>query len=107
MIIQQRTAAAPTRSLDILLSSIAKFCIPKTLWQVLRKDVTFQEIEFRCQQIAHVRDIAEREHNIPISINALAMAFECPRSRVQSPSPMPCRRQDSESEIFRNISGIV
>jgi hypothetical protein len=32
----------------------------------------------------HVRDIAEREHNIPISINVLARTFDCPRSSVQS-----------------------
>jgi hypothetical protein len=43
-----------------------------------------QQIEFRCQQIADVRDIAENEHHIQISINALARAFECPRSLVQS-----------------------
>jgi hypothetical protein len=34
--------------------------------------VTFQEIEFDCQKIASVRDIAEGEHNIPISVNGLA-----------------------------------
>jgi hypothetical protein len=36
------------------------------------------------QQIAYVRDVAEREHQIPISINALASAFNCPRSSVRS-----------------------
>jgi hypothetical protein len=28
--------------------------------------------------------MAEREHNIPISIDALARAFDCPRSSVQA-----------------------
>jgi hypothetical protein len=32
----------------------------------------------------YVRDIAEREHNVPISINVLARAFDCPRNSVQS-----------------------
>jgi hypothetical protein len=44
----------------------------------------FPTIPIPCQQIVYVRDIAEREHNIPISINALARAFDCPRSSVRS-----------------------
>jgi hypothetical protein len=38
---------------------LAEFCIPKTLCNILRKDAIFQKIEFRCQEIADVRDIAE------------------------------------------------
>jgi hypothetical protein len=34
--------------------------------------------------IVYVRNIAEREHNIPISINAMVRAFDFPRSSVQS-----------------------
>jgi hypothetical protein len=68
-------AAAAALSLDILSSRLAKFYIPRPLCQILRKDATFQEIEFQCQQIAYLRDIAEAEHNIPISINALVRAF--------------------------------
>jgi hypothetical protein len=48
------------------------------LCQIFRKGATFQQIQFRCQQIAYVREIAEMEHLIPIliliSINALARA---------------------------------
>jgi hypothetical protein len=54
------------------------------LCQIFRKDTTFQQCQFRCQQIVIVRDIAERERNILISINALARALDCPRSPVQS-----------------------
>jgi hypothetical protein len=71
---RQGTAAAPARPLDILLPRLAEFCMPRNFCQILRKDATFQEIEFRCQQIACVRDIAERERNIPMSINALVTA---------------------------------
>jgi hypothetical protein len=46
--------------------------------------MTFQQFQFQCQQIVYVRDIAEREHNIPISITGLVRAFDCPRSSVQS-----------------------
>jgi hypothetical protein len=46
--------------------------------------MTFQQFQFRCQQRVYGPDIAEREHNIPISINAPERAFDCPRSSVQS-----------------------
>jgi hypothetical protein len=80
----QGTVAAPALLLEILLSRLAELCIPRTLCQILRKDAIFQEIEFQSQQIACARDIAEGERDIPILINALARAFEYPRSRVQS-----------------------
>jgi hypothetical protein len=56
------------------------------LCPIFRKDATFQQIQFQCQQRAYVCDIAEREHQIPISvsINALAIAFNSLRSFVQS-----------------------
>jgi hypothetical protein len=54
------------------------------LYQILHKDVTFQEIEFRYHQIAYDCDIAEGEHNIPILINALARASQHPRIPVQA-----------------------
>jgi hypothetical protein len=37
--------------------------------------------------IVYARNIAEREHNVPISINALVRAFDFPRSSVQSALP--------------------
>jgi hypothetical protein len=54
------------------------------LCQIFREDTTFQQFQFRCEQIVYVRDIAESGHNIPISINALARAFDCSRNSVQS-----------------------
>jgi hypothetical protein len=80
----QATVAAPTLPLDIFLPRLAQFCIPRGLCQIFRRDRTFQQFQFRYQQIFYVRDIAEREHNIPISINALVRAFDCPRSSMQS-----------------------
>jgi hypothetical protein len=77
-------AAVPALLLDILLAHFTKFRVPRTLCWLLRKDATFQEIEFRCQENVYVRGIAEGEQNIPISINALTRAFECPQSRVHS-----------------------
>jgi hypothetical protein len=83
-IMPQGTAAGPALPVDILLPRLAAFWILRTLCKLLQKDETFQEMEFRCQRIANVRDIAEEEHITHISINALARAFECPRSHVQS-----------------------
>jgi hypothetical protein len=74
---------SPGLPLDIILPRLAECCISRTLCQILHKDAIFREIEFRCQRSAHVPDIAEGEHHIPFSINALARPFECPRSRVQ------------------------
>jgi hypothetical protein len=71
-IMSQRTTTGPARPFDILFPRLAEFRIPRTLCQILRKDATFQEIEFRFQQIAYAREIAEGEHDISISINALA-----------------------------------
>jgi hypothetical protein len=79
----QGTAVAPVPPLDILLQRLAEFSIPESLCQILCKEATFQEIEFRWQQIVYIRDIAEGEHHIPISINGVARDFECPRNRVQ------------------------
>jgi hypothetical protein len=77
------TAAARALSLDIPLARLAGFCIPRTLCQIFRKEATVQKVEFQCRQIVYIRDIAEGKHQIPISINVLARAFNCPRSRVQ------------------------
>jgi hypothetical protein len=103
-IIPQGTAAVPAIPLGIFLLRLAQFDIPRTLCQILRKEPTFQEIEFRYQQIAYVQDIAEGEHDIPILINALAREFECPRSHVQlaignQHSRMAWSRQDSEGSM--------
>jgi hypothetical protein len=80
----QGTPAAPALPLEILLSRLAQFCIPRDLCQIFRKGTTSQQFQFRCQQIFYVCDIAEREDKIPISINALVRAFDCPRTSVQS-----------------------
>jgi hypothetical protein len=58
------TTAAPALPLEILLPHLAEFNIPRALGNILRKDAIFQKIEFRCQQIADVRDIAESQPNI-------------------------------------------
>jgi hypothetical protein len=50
---------APTLPLEILLPHHAEFYLPRTLCNILAKDVIFQKIEFRCEQIADVRSLAE------------------------------------------------
>jgi hypothetical protein len=70
------TVAAPKLPREILLPLLAEFCIPRILSKILRKDAIFLQIELRCGQIADVRDIAELQHNSPLSLTALAKAFE-------------------------------
>jgi AraC-like DNA-binding protein len=107
----QGTPAAPALPLEILLARLAQFCIPRDLYQIFHKDTTFQQFQFRCQQIDYVRDIAEREQNIPIFINALARVFDCSRSSVQSafahgleppgePGKHPVLEADREQQIL-------
>jgi hypothetical protein len=80
----QARAAAPAPPLEIVLPRLAESCIPRILCNILRKDATFQKIEFRCQQFADVRDIAESQHNIPLSVNTVTREFECPPGHVKS-----------------------
>jgi hypothetical protein len=82
-VMSQGTPAAPALPFEILLPRLAEFCIARDLCQIFRKDATFQQFQFGCQQIFYVPDIAGREHNIAVSINGLVRAFDCPRSSVQ------------------------
>jgi hypothetical protein len=50
----------------------------------LPKDAIFEKRKFPYQQTTYVCDIEELQHNLPVSINALAKPFERPRSRVKS-----------------------
>jgi hypothetical protein len=55
----EETAAALARTGEILLQSLAAFCLSKPDCKYLWKDEILQRIEFRCQQIADVNDITE------------------------------------------------
>jgi hypothetical protein len=77
------SAAAPALSLDIILPSLELFCFPGKVCKFLRGDPDLGRLEFRSDQIAYVKDIAELRYNIPVTINVLRMAFDCPRSHVQ------------------------
>jgi hypothetical protein len=52
--------------------------------QVLTGNLDVRRPEFRCKQIGFMKDIAELRYNIPISIDALTRACDCPRSGVQA-----------------------
>jgi hypothetical protein len=93
------TTAAPALRLEILLPRLAEFCIPRILCNILQKDGIVRKLEFRCQQIADVRDIAESQHNIPLSINALARAFESTAHEVM------WNRPSSMGRMHRDIEG--
>jgi hypothetical protein len=59
------------------------------------------KIESRCQQFSSFRDIAESQHNIPLSINALARAFELNAHEVL------WNRHSSMGWIHRDIEGSI
>jgi hypothetical protein len=77
------TAAAPALALEIILPRLEIFCLPGQVCRFLSGDSDFRRLEFRCHQIAFVRDIAESRYHISASTNALSKAFDCPRSRVK------------------------
>jgi hypothetical protein len=78
------SAAEPALLIDLILPRLEQFCFLGKVCQFLREDSDFRRLEFRCHQIAHVKNIAESRYNIPVTINALTRAFDCPRSRVQA-----------------------
>jgi hypothetical protein len=68
--ISHKTAAAPALPLEILLPRLDKSCTPRILCNSLRKDAIFQQNRIPIPAEFPVRDIAESQHNIPLSINA-------------------------------------
>jgi hypothetical protein len=78
------TVAASALALEIILPRLEIFCLPDQVGRFLQGDSDFRRPKLRCRQIAFMRDIAEAHNNIPVSTNALAKAFDCPRSRVKA-----------------------
>jgi hypothetical protein len=68
----------PALPVEVLLSHLTEFCIPRFACNSIQKDQIFQKIELRCEQIANACDVAELPQNISISINALVREFEWP-----------------------------
>jgi hypothetical protein len=81
---QAETAATRAIALEIILPHLEIFCLPDQVCRFLQGDSDFRRLECRCHQITFVRDIAESRYNIPVFTNALAKAFDCPRSRVKA-----------------------
>jgi hypothetical protein len=79
------TASPIAFPFDIILPQLEMFCFSGQVCRFLQGDPNCQRLEFRCHQLAFVKDIAESRYNIPVSINALTRAFDCPRFRVQAP----------------------
>jgi hypothetical protein len=61
----QGTLAALALPLEILLPRLAQFCIPRGLCKIFRKDTTFQQFHFRCQQIVYVVSLSSAEVRQP------------------------------------------
>jgi hypothetical protein len=82
--ISGETTARPAIPLDIILPRLELLCFSGQVCKFFEGDPNCRRLECRCQQIAFVKDIAESRDNIPVSINALMRAFDCPPSRVQA-----------------------
>jgi hypothetical protein len=78
------TASPVAFPFDIILACLELLCFSSQICRLLQGDPNCRRLEFWCHQIAFVKDIAESRYNIPISINALTRAFDCPRFRVQA-----------------------
>jgi hypothetical protein len=78
------TAAAPALPIDIILQRLELFYFSCQVCKFLQEDPDFRRLELRCHQIAYAKDMAESRDNIPVSFDALTIAFDCPRSRVQA-----------------------
>jgi hypothetical protein len=83
LVLSGDTAGAPALALEIILPCLEVFCLLDQVGRFLQGDSDFRRLEFRCHQIAFVRDIAESHYNIPVSTRAIAKAFDCPRSRIK------------------------
>jgi hypothetical protein len=59
----RRPAAAPAPPIDLILPHLALFCLPGKVCKLLRGDLDFRRLEFRCHQFAEVKDIAESRYN--------------------------------------------
>jgi hypothetical protein len=80
----RETAILLALTLEIILPRLAQCCVPDLISKFHREDADFQQFEFRSQQIAFVKDVAESRYKVATSINGLPRAFDCPRSRVKS-----------------------
>jgi hypothetical protein len=78
-----KMTATPALALDIILPLLVEFYFRGRGCTFLQGDANFRRLEFRCRRIEFVKEVAESSSNIPVSMNALAMAFERSRSRVQ------------------------
>jgi hypothetical protein len=68
---------------DIILPRLELFCFAGKVCEFLQGDLDFRRLEFQCQQFGFMKNITESRYNIPVSINALTRAFDCPLFRVQ------------------------
>jgi hypothetical protein len=82
--VSREATAGPTLPLDMILQRLELFGLSRQTCKFLQGDPDFPRLEFRCQQIAFVKNLAQSCSNIPVSINVLIRGFDYPRSRAQA-----------------------
>jgi hypothetical protein len=80
----ESTAAAPAIPLATLLPLLSEHCLSARAARILEHDEHFQVLQFRSHQIDYVHAFVTSTLSLPISISALAHAFDCKRNRVTS-----------------------
>jgi hypothetical protein len=68
-IMSGETAAAPALAPETILLHVAQVCVPDRFCKSLQQDADFQRLEFRCHQIAFLKDFAE-SHSRNLRIRA-------------------------------------
>jgi hypothetical protein len=110
----ESTAAAPAIPLSTLHILLSEHCLSARAARIIEHDEHFQVLQFRSHQIYYVHNFATSTLSLPISISALARAFDCKRDRVTSalvpslePPETPGRHlgsaEDQERELLARI----
>jgi hypothetical protein len=81
--LNENSGCARARTRDHF-ARLETFCFRGRVYKFAQREADFRRFEFRCLQIAFVKDIAESRYNIKISIRAVVRAFDCLPSHVQS-----------------------
>jgi hypothetical protein len=76
-------AAEPAIRIDIIRTRLQLFWLSGKVCKFWQGVLYLLPLAYRCHQTAYVQNIAESRYNMPVTINALTIAFDCARSRMQ------------------------
>jgi hypothetical protein len=80
----ENTAASPALPLATALPLLSEHSLSARAARILEHNKHFQVLQFRSHQFYYVHNFVTSTLSLPISINALACAFDCRRDGVTS-----------------------